>query len=85
MIKNIIFDIGGVLLEYNPKTYLDKLNIKEEKRKEREQREAEKKNRVKRQNIEKEIEEKEIKGKIREYKGVTYHDLKRRIKIFKIT
>ena len=33
MIKNIIFDIGGVLLEYNPKTYLDKLNIKEEKRK----------------------------------------------------
>ena len=34
---------------------------------------------------EKEIEEKEIKGKIREYKGVTYHDLKRRIKIFKIT
>ena len=37
--------------------------------------------------INKEIEnlEKEIKGKIREYKGVTYHDLKRRIKIFKIT
>ena len=34
---------------------------------------------------EKEIEEKEIKGKIREYKGVTYHDFKRRIKIFKIT
>ena len=33
----------------------------------------------------KEIEEKGIKGKIREYKGVTYHDLKRRIKIFKIT
>ncbi len=29
MIKNIIFDIGGVLLEYNPKTYLDKLNIEE--------------------------------------------------------
>ena len=34
MIKNIIFDIGGVLLEYNPKTYLDKLNIEEGKRKE---------------------------------------------------
>lgn len=34
MIKNIIFDIGGVLLEYNPKTYLDKLNIEEVKRKE---------------------------------------------------
>lgn len=33
MIKNIIFDIGGVLLEYNPKIYLDKLNIEEEKRK----------------------------------------------------
>ena len=33
MIKNIIFDIGGVLLEYNPKTYLDKLNIEERKRK----------------------------------------------------
>lgn len=33
MIKNIIFDIGGVLLEYNPKTYLDKLNIEEGKRK----------------------------------------------------
>lgn len=33
MIKNIIFDIGGVLLEYNPKTYLDKLNIEESKRK----------------------------------------------------
>lgn len=31
--KNIIFDIGGVLLEYNPKTYLDKLNIEESKRK----------------------------------------------------
>ena len=34
MIKNIIFDIGGVLLEYNPKTYLHKLNIEESKRKE---------------------------------------------------
>lgn len=34
MIKNIIFDIGGVLLEYNPKTYLNKLNIEESKRKE---------------------------------------------------
>lgn len=34
MIKNIIFDIGGVLLEYNPRTYLDKLNIEEGKRKE---------------------------------------------------
>ncbi len=34
MIKNIIFDIGGVLLEYNPKTYLDTLNIEELKRKE---------------------------------------------------
>lgn len=34
MIKNIIFDIGGVLFEYNPKIYLDKLNIKEIKRKE---------------------------------------------------
>lgn len=34
MIKNIIFDIGGVLLEYNPKTYLDKFNIEESKRKE---------------------------------------------------
>lgn len=34
MIKNIIFDIGGVFLEYNPKTYLDKLNIEESKRKE---------------------------------------------------
>ena len=33
MIRNIIFDIGGVLLEYNPKTYLDKLNIEESKRK----------------------------------------------------
>lgn len=33
MIKNIIFDIGGVLLEYNPKTYLDKLDIPENKRK----------------------------------------------------
>ena len=36
-------------------------------------------------NLRKKIEEKGIKGKIREYKGVTYHDLKRRIKIFKIT
>jgi len=34
MIRNIIFDIGGVLLYYNPKTYLDKLNIEECKRKE---------------------------------------------------
>lgn len=34
MIKNIIFDIGGVLLEYNPKTHLDKLNIEESKREE---------------------------------------------------
>lgn len=34
MIKNIIFDIGGVLLEYNPKTYLDKIKIEESKRKE---------------------------------------------------
>ncbi len=34
MIRNIIFDIGGVLLDYNPKTYLDKLNIEESKRKE---------------------------------------------------
>ena len=34
MIKNIIFDIGGVLLEYNPRTYLDKLNIEDSKRKE---------------------------------------------------
>lgn len=34
MIKNLIFDIGGVLLEYNPKTYLDKLNIPENIRKE---------------------------------------------------
>lgn len=34
MIKNIIFDIGGILLEYNPKTYLDKLKIEENKRKE---------------------------------------------------
>ena len=34
MIKNIIFDIGGVLLDYNPKTYLDKLNIEDGKRKE---------------------------------------------------
>lgn len=33
MIVNIIFDIGGVLFEYSPKTYLDKLNIEEEKRK----------------------------------------------------
>lgn len=33
MIRNIIFDIGGVLLDYNPKTYLDKLNIEESKRK----------------------------------------------------
>lgn len=32
MIKNIIFDIGGVLLDYNPRTYLDKLNIEENKR-----------------------------------------------------
>lgn len=31
--KNIIFDIGGVLLDYNPKTYLDKLDIEENKRK----------------------------------------------------
>lgn len=34
MIRNIIFDIGGVLLDYNPKTYLDKLNIEDGKRKE---------------------------------------------------
>lgn len=34
MIRNIIFDIGGVLLDYNPKTYLDKLNIEDSKRKE---------------------------------------------------
>lgn len=34
MIKNMIFDIGGVLFEYNPKTYLDKLKIEENKRKE---------------------------------------------------
>ena len=34
MIKNIIFDIGGVLVEYNPKTYLDKLNFEEAKKKE---------------------------------------------------
>ena len=33
MIKNIIFDIGGVLLDYNPRTYLDKMNIPEDKRK----------------------------------------------------
>lgn len=33
MIRNIIFDIDGVLLDYNPKTYLDKLNIEESKRK----------------------------------------------------
>ena len=33
MIRNIIFDIGGVLLDYNPKTYLDKLDIKESRRK----------------------------------------------------
>lgn len=33
MIRNIIFDIGGVLLDYSPKTYLDKLNIEESKRK----------------------------------------------------
>ena len=33
MIRNIIFDIGGVLLDYNQKTYLDKLNIEESKRK----------------------------------------------------
>lgn len=33
MIKNIIFDIGGVLLDYNPKTYLDKIDISENKRK----------------------------------------------------
>jgi len=32
MIRNIIFDIGGVLLDYNPKTYLDKLDIKESRR-----------------------------------------------------
>ena len=34
MIRNIVFDIGGVLLEYNPKTYLDKLKIEESKRRE---------------------------------------------------
>ena len=33
MIKNIIFDIGGVLLDYNPKTYLDKIDVSENKRK----------------------------------------------------
>ena len=33
MINNMIFDIGGVLLDYNPKTYLDKLNIPEDIRK----------------------------------------------------
>lgn len=33
MIKNIIFDIGGVLFEYNPQIYLDKLNIEESRRK----------------------------------------------------
>lgn len=33
MIRNIIFDIGGVLFDYNPKTYLDKLDIKESRRK----------------------------------------------------
>ena len=36
-------------------------------------------------NLRKRNRRKEIKGKIREYKGVTYHDFKRRIKIFKIT
>ncbi len=34
MIENIIFDIGGVLVDYNPKTYLDKLNIENTKRNE---------------------------------------------------
>lgn len=34
MIRNIIFDIGGVLLDFNPNTYLDKLNIEENKKKE---------------------------------------------------
>ena len=33
MIRNIIFDIGGVLLDQNPKTYLYKLNIEDGKRK----------------------------------------------------
>ncbi len=33
MIKNIIFDIGGVLFDYNSKTYLDKIDISENKRK----------------------------------------------------
>ncbi len=33
-IRNIILDIGGVLLDYNPKIYLDKLNREEGKRKE---------------------------------------------------
>lgn len=30
MIKNVVFDIGGVLMEYNPKTYLDKLGMEPE-------------------------------------------------------
>lgn len=34
MIENIIFDIGGVLVDYNPKTYLDKLSIENTKRNE---------------------------------------------------
>lgn len=34
MIKNIVFDIGGVLLEYNSNTYLDKLKLDEKIRKE---------------------------------------------------
>lgn len=34
LIKNIIFDIGGVLFDYNPKTYLDKLGFDIEKQKE---------------------------------------------------
>ncbi len=34
MIRNVIFDIGGVLLEYNPNTHLDKLKIEESKQKE---------------------------------------------------
>ena len=34
MIKNIIFDIGGVLFDYNSKTYLKKLKFEENQQKE---------------------------------------------------
>lgn len=35
MIKNIVFDMGNVLIDFNPKQYVDKLNIEDREEKEK--------------------------------------------------